>query len=110
MDVRLPGVCMLAYCSFCMDVLTHNSVCINVLCLYLSGVEGMQRLSESLKETADTEEKVRMISYFDLTDTCSLKKLPLSPSSLPFPFLPGASSLRGTWEGGVTSRRATDPP
>ena len=82
MDVRLPGVCMLAYCSFCMDVLTHNSVCINVLCLYLSGVEGMQRLSESLKETADTEEKVRTILYFDLTDTCSLKKI---ASSLPFP-------------------------
>ena len=82
MDVRLPGVCMLAYCSFCMYVLTHNSVCINVLCLYLSGVEGMQRLSESLKETADTEEKVRTILYFDLTDTCSLKKI---ASSLPFP-------------------------
>ena len=110
MDVRLPGVCMLAYCSFCMYVLTHNSVCINVLCLYLSGVEGMQRLSESLKETADTEEKVRTILYFDLTDTCSLKKI-ASPSLFSsFPFLPGASSLRGTWEGGVTSRRATDPP
>ena len=48
----------------------------------------MQRLSESLKETADTEEKVRTILFFDVTDTVALKDclslpllLSLSPSS-----------------------------
>lgn len=84
------------------------------LCVDLSGVEGMKQLSESLKETADTEEKVRTTSYlasspgpFGMRLLHALIPLTqaVSPSSLI-----GASSLRGAREAGVALRRVADTP
>ena len=90
------------------------SVHINVslLCVDPSGVEGMKQLSQSLKETADTEEKVQTSSHLasSLFGTRLLHASILLTQTVSSSSLTGASSLGGAREAGVTLRGAADMP
>ena len=90
-----------------------SSVCVR-LCVDPSGVEGMKQLSESLKETADTEEKVQTSSHLASSPgsfgTRLLHALILLTQTVSSSSLTGASSLGGAREAGVTLGRAADMP